>query len=86
MSAESLLHVLHPGLHTTVQDAGRNGWRHLGIARAGALDPSAAAIANHLVGNGPDAAVLELPMHGPIHNALLAIGGSAISLSATDAY
>ena len=27
-----------------------------------------------------------LPMHGPIHNALLAIGGSAISLSATDAY
>ena len=60
-----VMHVLHPGLHTTVQDAGRDGWRHLGIARAGALDPVSAAIANRLVGNPDAAAVLELALHGP---------------------
>ncbi|QSX77351.1 5-oxoprolinase subunit C family protein [Agrilutibacter solisilvae] len=59
------LHVLQPGLLTTVQDRGRHGWRHLGIARAGALDPDAAALANRLVGNDPDAAVLEMTLQGP---------------------
>lgn len=59
------LHVLSPGLLTTVQDLGRVGWRHVGVARAGALDPDAAALANHLVGNAGDDAVLELTLRGP---------------------
>lgn len=59
------LHVLAPGLLTTVQDAGRFGWRHLGVAQCGALDAPAAMLANHLVGNGPDEAVLELTLQGP---------------------
>lgn len=59
------LHVLAPGLLTTVQDRGRDGWRHLGVARCGALDPDAAALANRLAGNDADAAVLELTLHGP---------------------
>ncbi|WP_147651204.1 biotin-dependent carboxyltransferase family protein [Vulcaniibacterium gelatinicum] len=59
------LHVLAPGLLTTVQDRGREGWRHLGVARAGALDPFAAALANRLVGNPEDAAVLEITLLGP---------------------
>lgn len=49
---------------TTVQDRGRVGLAHLGVARAGALDPPAAALANRLVGNGPDAAVLEATFGG----------------------
>jgi biotin-dependent carboxylase-like uncharacterized protein len=57
--------VLRPGALTTVQDPGRHGGRHLGVARAGALDPEAAALANRLVGNPPDAAVLELTLNGP---------------------
>ena len=57
--------VLAPGLLTTVQDLGRDGWRHLGVARAGALDPDAARLGNRLVGNDADAAVLELTLHGP---------------------
>ncbi len=57
--------VLRPGLLTTVQDLGRNGWRHLGVARAGALDPDAATLANRLAGNDGDAAVLELTLRGP---------------------
>lgn len=57
--------VLAPGALTTVQDQGREGWRHLGVARAGALDPATAALANRLVGNPAGAAVLELTLSGP---------------------
>jgi biotin-dependent carboxylase-like uncharacterized protein len=57
--------VLAPGTLTTVQDQGREGWRHLGVARAGALDPATAALANRLVGNPAGAAVLELTLSGP---------------------
>ena len=59
------LDVLAPGVLTTVQDHGRVGWRHLGVALAGALDAEAAALANRLAGNPEGAAVLELTLHGP---------------------
>ena len=56
--------VIDAGALTTVQDRGRFGYAHLGVPRAGALDAPAAALANRLVGNGPDAAVLETTMTG----------------------
>jgi len=56
--------VIDPGALTTVQDRGRFGYAHLGVPRAGALDAPAAALANRLVGNGPDAAVLETTLSG----------------------
>jgi 5-oxoprolinase (ATP-hydrolysing) subunit C len=59
------LQVLHGGGLTTVQDLGRSGWRHLGVARAGALDTAQAALANRMVGNPPETAVLELTLRGP---------------------
>jgi biotin-dependent carboxylase-like uncharacterized protein len=52
------------GALTTVQDLGRHGWAHLGVPRAGALDAAAAALANRLVGNPREAAVLETTMTG----------------------
>jgi 5-oxoprolinase (ATP-hydrolysing) subunit C len=60
-----MLHVLHGGAMTLVQDHGRAGWRHLGVAHAGALDPAQAALANRMVGNAHGAAVLELTLSGP---------------------
>ncbi len=42
-----------------VQDGGRPGYRHLGVPAGGALDEFAARVANILVGNEPEAAVLE---------------------------
>ncbi len=51
--------VMAPGAFTTVQDAGRPGHAHLGVPRSGWLDPQAALLANRLVGNAADAAVLE---------------------------
>ena len=44
----------------TVQDRGRRGRAHEGIARAGAFDHRCASLANRLLGNDPDAAVLEI--------------------------
>lgn len=59
------LHVLSPGLLTTVQDAGRNGWRRYGVGQAGALDPFSLAAGNLLVGNPPGTAALEITLAGP---------------------
>ncbi len=58
------LHVLATGPLTTIQDRGRVGLAHLGVPRAGALDGPAAALANRLVGNDRDAAVLEVTLGG----------------------
>jgi biotin-dependent carboxylase-like uncharacterized protein len=58
------LHVVDAGVLTTVQDRGRVGLAHLGVPRAGALDAPAAALANRIVGNGPDAAMLEVLLGG----------------------
>lgn len=60
-----MIQVLRAGALTTVQDGGRTGWRHLGVARGGAMDLSALHFANVLVGNHPDAAALECTFSGP---------------------
>jgi KipI family sensor histidine kinase inhibitor len=57
--------VLDPGLLTTVQDAGRRGWRRLGVSWAGAGDAPALARANAALGNAPGAAALECTLQGP---------------------
>ena len=56
--------VLRAGPLTTVQDQGRIGHRALGISRGGALDLFAAQIANLLVGNPVEAALLEVTLGG----------------------
>jgi antagonist of KipI len=59
------LAVVNPGLLTSVQDLGRWGWQHCGVVVGGVLDDLAAQVANALVGNEPNAAVLELAQLGP---------------------
>jgi biotin-dependent carboxylase-like uncharacterized protein len=59
------INVVHPGLSTSVQDNGRFGYYHLGIPPSGALDQYSFKIANLLVGNTEDAAVLECTFMGP---------------------
>lgn len=57
--ADALIEVVSGGPGCTVQDAGRVGQRHGGIALAGALVPPLADAANALVGNPAGAACLE---------------------------
>jgi biotin-dependent carboxylase-like uncharacterized protein len=61
-----MIEVLEPGALTSVQDAiGRHDWRHLGVPAGGAADAWSARLANRLVGNSDDAALLELTLVGP---------------------
>jgi biotin-dependent carboxylase-like uncharacterized protein len=59
------LHVLAPGLLTTIQDLGRPGYQRLGVPVGGALDPVSLRAANLLAGNAPGAAALEAAYLGP---------------------
>jgi biotin-dependent carboxylase-like uncharacterized protein len=59
------LRVLAPGLHTTVQDLGRFGYRSVGVPVSGPLDRVALTLANALVGNAANTSALELLVQGP---------------------
>jgi len=61
----SALVVDRPGMLTTVQDRGRWGYQGLGVPVAGPMDWYSHDLANHLVGNDPDAAALEVTLIGP---------------------
>ncbi|NDL62746.1 5-oxoprolinase subunit PxpC [Acerihabitans arboris] len=57
-----MLKVIRAGMMTAVQDGGRTGYRGLGISQGGVLDLPAMHMANLLVDNGADAAVLEITL------------------------
>ncbi|MGH8862855.1 MAG: allophanate hydrolase subunit 2 family protein, partial [Jatrophihabitantaceae bacterium] len=65
-----MIEILAAGPLATVQDLGRTGWASLGVPRSGAFDRSAAALANRLVGNPAEAAVLECTLGGLALHAL----------------
>jgi KipI family sensor histidine kinase inhibitor len=87
------LEILAPGLRTLVEDTGRPGLGDLGVTTSGAVDGPSARQANRLVGNAPDAAVLEtllgglsLRAHGDLVLALTgAIGEAVVQRPATGA-
>jgi biotin-dependent carboxylase-like uncharacterized protein len=60
-----VIRVLDGGVSTTVQDAGRFGLYHVGMPPSGALDDFSFRVANLLVGNDEQAAVLEATYNGP---------------------
>src|SRR5580765_8225723 len=57
--------VIRGGMLTTIQDTGRWGFQSRGVPVAGPMDPVAHRLANALVGNGRDAALLEITLLGP---------------------
>jgi len=59
------IHVAKPGWFSTVQDLGRYGYEQYGVSVAGAMDQFSMTVANRLVGNPDNAAVLELTLKGP---------------------
>lgn len=74
--------VAKPGLLTTLQDAGRAGFAHLGVGRAGAFDLPAFRAANALCGNPRETGALEITLLGPTlrfhENAWIALTGAPI--------
>ena len=59
------IRILNGGFLTTVQDMGRYGSQETGMAVSGVMDTRAAALADLLVGNDENEAVLEATMMGP---------------------
>jgi biotin-dependent carboxylase-like uncharacterized protein len=59
------LHILKPGLLTTVQDLGRYGHQASGVPVAGPMDAFSHRLANQLAGNDAGAATLEITLIGP---------------------
>jgi len=57
-----MLKIIRAGMSTTLQDAGRIGWRQYGVSSGGVLDYPAMATANLLAGNEQNSAVLEITL------------------------
>jgi biotin-dependent carboxylase-like uncharacterized protein len=76
------IRVVKPGLSTTVQDLGRPGYYHIGIPISGGMDRFSLSVANWLVGNPEDTAVLEATFLGPelefTSDATVAVAGAEL--------
>jgi len=75
------IRVQGPGLFTTVQDLGREGFGPLGVSPSGSADPIALRLGNRLVGNPENAAALEMTLLG---GAFLFPEGAILALSGSD--
>ncbi|WP_258006645.1 carboxyltransferase domain-containing protein [Arthrobacter sp. AFG20] len=79
------LRVLSPGIHSLIQDLGRQGHSALGVSAAGALDRASLRRANRLVGNAPSAAAIETVAGGlrvqAIGDQVLAVAGAPSALT-----
>jgi biotin-dependent carboxylase-like uncharacterized protein len=75
------IQVQAPGLFTTVQDLGREGFGPLGVSASGAADPISLRLGNRLVGNPDNAAGLEMTLLG---GAFLFPDGGILALSGSD--
>lgn len=76
----SVIHVQAPGLLTTVQDLGREGFGPLGVSPSGAADSISLRLGNRLVANPEGAAGLEMTLLGGTflfpEGAVLALAGA----------
>jgi KipI family sensor histidine kinase inhibitor len=79
------LRILSPGIHTLIEDLGRQGHSALGVSAAGALDRASLRRANRIVGNAPSAAAIETVSGGlrvqAIGDQVLAVTGAPSALT-----
>ncbi len=80
--------VIHPGLMSQLQDAGRLGHQHVGLTTGGPLDEHAFLWANHLLKNPWDAAAVEISFGGLKLQAqvdtLIAVTGADLAITVND--
>ena len=79
------IRVIAPGPFSTLQDLGRRGRGHQGVARAGAFDLHSHRLANRLVGNREEAATIEI-LFGPceyeaMRDVVLALTGTDVMIT-----
>jgi len=59
------IHFIKAGLQTSIQDGGRHGLMHQGVSTSGAMDTTAMAMANCLVGKVKTSTLFEFTLIGP---------------------
>ena len=62
--SSKVIRIREPGPLATVQDRGRYGYQDMGVPVSGAMDQWALRLGNLLVGNGENAACIEITMGG----------------------
>jgi antagonist of KipI len=60
------IRIIEQGISDTIQDKGRFGYSDSGINFNGVMDPVAACVANYLVGNNENDAVMEVHFPAPV--------------------
>ncbi|MGJ5642618.1 biotin-dependent carboxyltransferase family protein [Formosa sp. S-31] len=75
-----MIKVITPGFYSTIQDLGRFGFQEFGVPYSGVMDRQSAGIANGLLGNSKQDAVLEMTMTGAtlqfLKDTLICISGA----------
>lgn len=61
-----MIHIIDPGMKTTIQDMGRFGSYHLGVPPSGAADKNSYLIGNILLGNPKYFPAIEMMVKGAI--------------------
>lgn len=75
--------ILAEGMHSSIQDLGRKGYRSFGVPISGAMDKYSAILANKLLNNDESLPVMEMTMVGPKmlfeDHALIVVTGADMS-------
>lgn len=78
-----MVKVIKTGFYSSIQDLGRIGFQKYGVPVSGAMDCYSARVANALLDNNKNAAILEITMTGPTlrfnYNTIICITGADIS-------
>ena len=83
-----MIKVLHPGFFNTIQDKGRVGFAEFGVPISGAMDSFSADLANHILNNSLENALLEITFGGCslqfLENTIICISGADFSAMLND--
>jgi len=78
-----MIKIIKPGLYSTVQDKGRKGQQSYGIPYSGSMDSFSSDLANKILNNSGNSAVLEITMVGPVlefvYETVICITGANLS-------
>ena len=78
-----MIKIIKPGLYSTIQDKGRVGMQSHGIPCSGTMDTFSSDLANKILNNSGNSAVLEITMVGPVlefvYETVICITGANLS-------
>jgi biotin-dependent carboxylase-like uncharacterized protein len=60
-----MIELLSSGFYTSIQDHGRFGYTNFGVPVSGAMDSHLSELANLILGNALDEALIEMTLNGP---------------------